>query len=217
MHLKRSNVSPSWTIPRKGTKYVAVASHDKNKSVPLIVVMRDTLKLVKTKKELEKALKENHVQINHKHITDVNYPIGLFDILTLPSEKKQYKLTFNTKGKLVFNEVSDKESEHKVFKVMSRTMMKGSKMQVNLSNGKNIITKDKMKTGDSVVVDLKTGKILKIIGLEKGKTAFVIKGKHIGKHGKIGEIIERGGKHLAKMTSDDSRINVWTKNLIVIE
>lgn len=48
-------------------------------------------------------------------------------------------------------------------------------------HGKNIISKEKVNTGDSLLLNLKDNKIIKIITMEKGKNIFVIKGKHIGK------------------------------------
>ena len=41
MYLKRNCIGKFWPVPRKGTKYQAVATHDKNESIPLIVVARD--------------------------------------------------------------------------------------------------------------------------------------------------------------------------------
>jgi len=84
-------------------------------------------------------------------------------------------------------------------------------------HGKNIISKEKAKTGDSVVLNLKDNKIIKIIPMEKEKEVFVIKGKHAGHRGKISEIMERGGKSIAKIISDEGKVNVWIKNIIVIE
>jgi len=52
--------------------------------------------------------------------------------------------------------------------------------------------------------------------MEKGKDAFVIKGKHAGINGKIIEIVDRGGKQLAKISFGEEKINVWVKNIIVV-
>ena len=84
-------------------------------------------------------------------------------------------------------------------------------------HGKNIISDGKANTGDSALLNLKDNKILKIIPMEKSQNAFVIKGKHAGYSGKIDEIMERGGKSIAKITSEEGKVNVWTKNIIVIE
>ena len=56
MHLKRSSIGKFWPLPRKGNKYLAVSSHDKTKSIPLVVVIRDILQLVGNRKELQKLI-----------------------------------------------------------------------------------------------------------------------------------------------------------------
>lgn len=216
-HVNRQNIGKFWAVPRKGTKYLAVASHEKKESIPLVVVFRDILKIVRNKKELQRAINEKQIQINHKEIRDTNYPISLFDIISIPSTKQNYKALLSKHKKMVFEEISDKDTQTKIFKILSKTILPKGNMQFNLMHGKNIITKEKAKTGDSVLLNLKDNKIIKIIPMEKGKNAFVIKGKHAGHVGKIDEIVSRGGKQIAKISSDEGKVNVWTKNIIVIE
>src|SRR3989344_4613496 len=100
MHLKRNKIGNFWPIPRKGNKYLAVASHNKNESIPLSVILRDILKLVKNKKELKRVLNEKQILINHKQIKETNYPVGLFDILTIG--KKNYKVVLSENKKMIF-------------------------------------------------------------------------------------------------------------------
>ena len=57
MHIKRKTIGNFWPVPRTGTKYMAVPSHEENNSLSLILVIRDVLKLVKTKKELKKVIR----------------------------------------------------------------------------------------------------------------------------------------------------------------
>lgn len=220
MHLKRNKIGKSWPIPKKGTKYVAMSTHNQTESISLIVVARDILKIVRNKKELKKIINEKQVLINQKQIRDINYPVCLFDILTLLSSNKNYKASLSEIKKISFVEVSEKESQVKIFKVKSKKILSGKKVQLNLMHGKNIISKEKADVGDSVVFNFKENKIEKIIPMQKGKQAFVTKGKHAGVKGTIENIIERGGKNIAKIkisnpNSKESKINVWVKNLIV--
>lgn len=217
MYLKRNKIGKFWPVPRKGTKYLAVPSHNKNESVPLIVVMRDILKLVKTKKELKKVLNEKKIQINYKEIREVNYPVCLFDIVSIPKIDKYYRVLLSKFKKITLEEISEKDAKTKVFKVINKKILLGKKIQLNLMHGINMISNEKVNTKDSIVLDLKEKKIVKIIPLEKGKNVFVIKGKHIGKKGKIEEIIKEGGKEIVKITFDNEKINVWTRNIILIE
>jgi len=216
-HVNRQNIGKFWGIPRKGTKYLAVASHEKKESMPLVVVLRDVLKLIRNKKELQRVINEKMIEINHKEVRDTNYPVCLFDVINMPSAKKNYRALLSAHKRMVFEEISDKEAQTRIFKIMSKKILPGNKIQFNLMNGKNIITKEKAKTGDSIVLSLKDNRIAKIIPMEKGKNAFVTKGKHAGHKGTINEIVTRGGKEIAKISSDEGKVNVWTKNIIVIE
>jgi len=217
MHLKRNNISKFWPVPKKGTKYVAVSSHNQNESLPLVVVLRDVLKIIINKKELQRAINEKKISVNGKIVHDTNYPIALFDVINLNEMKKNFKATLSTEKKMTFEEVSNKDAESKIFKVLNKKILGDKKIQLNLMHGINVISKEDVKTGDSVLLNLKEKKILKTIKMEKGKNAFVVKGKHAGKKGKIEDIVERGGKKIAKISEKSNKLNVWTKNIIVIE
>ena len=215
MHLKRTEAEKFWSVPRKGTKYIAVPSHNKKNSIPLIVMMRDVLRLVNNKKELKKILNEKQIKINNKIIHDVNYPIGLFDIISFLN--KNYRAVLDENKKISLEEISKNDASTKLIKIIGKKVLKNGKIQLNLIDGRNIIQKEKVNIGDSMVFNFSNNKIDKIIKMEKGKTAYVIRGKHVGASGKIEDIIERGGKKLAKINTKNKKINVWVKNIIVME
>ena len=79
-----------------------------------------------------------------------------------------------------------------------------------------MIIKDEVNVDDSIVLNFKNNKVERIIKMEKGKTAYVIKGRHTGEKGKIESIEEIGGRKIAKIDSD-KKVNVWIKNIIVME
>jgi small subunit ribosomal protein S4e len=216
-HVNRQNIGKFWPIARKGTKYLALASHDKSDSIPLVVVLRDVLKVVRNRKELQRVINEKQIQINHKEVQNTNYPVCLFDVINIVSNKKNYQAILSKHKKMIFNEVSDKEAESKIFKVSDKKILPGEKIQINLMHGKNIISDEKVKTGDSILLNLKDNKIMKVLPMEKGNNAFVIKGKHAGYSGQIDEIVSRGGKEIAKIRSEEGKVNVWTKNIIIIK
>ena len=157
MHLKRQKISKFWPVSRKGTKYVAVATHNKNEAIPLLVVMRDVLKLVKNKKELKKLINDKKIQINHKEIRETNYPICLFDVINLPDIKKNCRAMLSKQKKIIFKEISEEEAKTKIFKVLNKKILGKGKTQFNLMHGKNIISNEKIKLGDSIVLNLKKG------------------------------------------------------------
>ena len=215
MYKNRKTIGNFWPIPRKGTKYLSVSLHNKRNSIPLVVVMRDILKLIRTKKELKKAINEKQIAINGKEIKDTNYPLGLFDILTLKKLKKNYRVELGENGKFVFIEVHDNEATSKTIKVIGKKVIGKNKIQLNLADGSNILSNEKLNLEDSVLINFKDKKIDKIFKMEKGNYGYVFKGKHIGTNGKIVDVIERGGKKLAVIDHGE-KVRVWVKNVIVI-
>ena len=216
-HLKRQGIGKFWPIKRKGTTYLAVATHNQKESIPLVVVLRDVLKIIRNKKELQRILNEKQVLINQKEIRETNYPIGIFDKISLISAKKYYTARLSENKKMIFEEISAKDAETRTYRVMDKKILRGKKTQVNLGQGKNILSDEKVNIGDSMILNLKDDKIKKVIPMEKGKNGYVIHGKHAGISGNIEDIIERGGKKLARILKDKEKINVWIKNIIMIE
>lgn len=207
----------TWPLPRKGTKYVAVASHNKREGIPLVVLLRDVLRLAENRREVKKILNEKIVEINKKRVRDIRYPVCLFDVVSFPEIKKNYRLMFSEKKKIILKEISEKESETKIFKVMNKKLLKKNIVQINLMHGKNINSKENIKVGDSVMLNLKNNDIIKILPLEKKREVFVMSGKHLGISGKVEDIFERGNKIIAKINYKNKKINVWIKNLIVVD
>lgn len=196
---------------------MAVPSHNKNESIPLVIILRDILKIINTKKELKKILNEKQILINQKLIRDTNYPVNLFDILTIVREKKNYSVILSEFHKFEFKEISDEQALKRVYKILNKKILSQGKIQLNLMQGRSVISDKPIKTNDSIILNLKNNNIEKIISLEKGSTGYAFKGKHTGISGKILDIINQGGKKLAILDFNSDKVNVWIKNLIVIK
>tara|TARA_Y100000310_G_scaffold132739_1_gene131707 strand:- start:528 stop:1157 length:630 start_codon:yes stop_codon:yes gene_type:complete len=185
MHLKRSHLSRKLPVPKKGTKYLARANNHVKDGVPVVVAVRDMLKLARTAKEVKFMIKNNLLKINGKNIKDLKESLRLFNIF---EADKIYELGILPTGRFKFDE---KKTTTRLCKVSGKSFLKNKKVQLNLHDGTNILVlqKDETKIGDSVELDF-SGKIIKIISLEKGKKVTVTSGKNVGLHGKIQEIIE---------------------------
>lgn len=216
MHIKRRTIKKLWGIPKSGTKYLAVPNHNQNDAVPLVVIMREILGLVKTKKELKKIINEKKILVNGKIVKETNYPITLFDSLSIPSIKKYYKAELNSTH-LEMKEIPEKEAEKRIFKIIGKKVISGKKVQINLSNGRNLISNEKVKTGDFVLFDTVKNKILKVISLEKNMDVIVIGGKHIGSSGKIETMVKEGENVIAKIKSKEGEISTNVDNLFAKE
>ena len=198
MHLTRSDAIKALPIPRKGTKYVARASSHLHDSVPVVIAVRDMLKLARTANEVKKMIQQKILKINGRSVKDYRESILLFNIF---EADKTYELSILPTKKFFFKESGKKES--RLCKVVGKSIVRKGLTQINLHDGSNILTKDKINVGDSVYLDF-NGKIKKHITLDKDKEAFVFSGKYAGQQIKITDV--EGNKIKVKMKGDTAEL-----------
>lgn len=198
MYQTRAKSSTKLPIPRKGTKYIAKALVDPQNSVPVVIAVRDMLKLARTSKEVKEMIKQKLLRINGKDVKDVKDSIRLFNIF---KADKIYILTLLSTGRFTLEETKEK---NRLCKVLNKTMLKGKKIQLNCHDGSNIISDNKIKTHDTIYLDDK-GKITKHVPFEKGKECVIISGKYIGKRGKILSL--ENGKAKVKFKDKEAELN----------
>ncbi len=99
MYLKRQKVPKSWPIFRKGTKYVVKPRFDAKRSLPLLVILREMLKVVQNRKEAKHTIHMKQILVNNKSATDEKSSVLLFDTINLIPSKKYFSLELSNKGK----------------------------------------------------------------------------------------------------------------------
>lgn len=182
MHLTRKSSTIKLPIERKGTKYIARASSHLSNSVPVVIAVRDMLKLAKTAKEVREMIKNKLLKLNFKHVKDYRESVRLFNIL---EADKLYELLVLPTKKFAF--VPAKNKDQRLCKVTNKTLLGKSIIQLNLHDGTNVLSKEKIKVEDSVYLD-KNNKIKSHISIEKGKKVFVFSGRYAGNMATISEI-----------------------------
>lgn len=214
-HLKRQEMPKTWPVRRKGTAYIVRPKFGLKKGIPLLIVLRDILKVAKDRKEVKKAIYEKKILINSRSGRNEKEVLQLFDSLCLIPSKKYYRITLSEKGKFKLEEIKENDSEEKISKVINKKILKGKKIQLNLSDGRNFFSDIKCKVNDSVIVDLKNKKIKECLSLNKEAEAFIIEGKHTGKKGKIIGFSENNKMVELKMGNDKK--SVLIKHIMVIK
>jgi ribosomal protein S4E len=217
-HIKKSTMSKTWPVPRKGKRkrFVARPSHAGNKGISLLFALRDILKIVKTRKEAKHMVFGGDVKINNNVRGDENFPIKVLDVINLEKAKKNYRLEILNR-KFSLKEISDKEAEKKVVKISGRKILSGGEVQMNLEDGQNILTKEKFSVRDSVILNTKENKIDKILPLKEGANVEIISGKHAGEKGKIirFEELARSKNYVIKL--EDKEVSLPSNIVLVIE
>jgi small subunit ribosomal protein S4e len=190
-HQKRVTVPVSWPIARKTHAWVAKTSpgpHSSEDSMPLVMVVRDMLKLVDNAREAKRALYEGKVLVDGKVQKDYKLPVGIFDVISVPLSNQQYRVLKDEKG-MFYLSLLEAGAVRKLARIENKTFLKGKKQQLNLSDGSNKLVEGEFKVGDSLVLSLPEKNIEERIGFEVGNLAMVVGGKHTGQTGKIKEII----------------------------
>lgn len=190
--LKRLLAPEFWKLPKKVKKWVVSprpGPHPKFYCIPLQILVRDILKLVETGKEARTIIKKGEILVDGKPRKDHAYPVGLFDVISMPRTKQNYRVVPDVKG-LALVEIPEKEADKKICKIENKTILKKGKLQLNLHDGRNLLTDNKdYKTGDSILMELTSLKILQHLALEKGNIGIVSEGANVGNIGKIVDIV----------------------------
>ena len=220
MHLKRQKVPKNWPIYRKGTKYVVRGNCSLEKGVPLLIILRDMLNIVQNRKEAKKAIHEKYILLNNKITKDEKNSALLFDTLTIIPSKKYYRIGFSNNGKFEVKEIKENETNYKIAKVVDKKILRGKKIQLNLSDGRNFLSDIKCKINDSVLINFKDKKIDKCLPFKEKAKVIIFSGKHSGKIGIINKIkTERKMAELSikKDSKEKEVIDVLIKQLMIIE
>ena len=208
----------SWPIPRKGKgkRFISVPSHATSKGISLLFLLRDVLKIAKTKKEVRFMALNGLVKVNNKVRKNENFPLQVFDVINLEKAKKNYRLEIVNR-KFSLKEISDKEANEKVVKIIGKKTLGKNKIQINLDDGQNMVTKEKFSVGDSVVLNTVESKIVNILPLKEGANVEIISGKHAGEKGKLVgfEELVRGKNYRVKLESLE--VSLPFKTILVIK
>lgn len=191
-HQKRIAAPRSRRIERK-TAYWTVkprpGPHPGDRSVSLLLLVRDVLKLADNSREAKRVLNESNIVVNGRVRKDHKFPVGVFDVLSIPVLKTNYIALLGDKGKLSLVKIGEKEASMKLCRVNDKRMLKEGTIQLNLHDGRNILPGEKLgeqiKTHDSLLLSLPDNKILQHFAYKEGSKAMVVGGKHSAQTGEI--------------------------------
>lgn len=193
-HMKRYSMPEFWPLARKTESYVTTplpGPHRKYECIPLKVIVRDSLGLAETAGEARKILNSGKVLIDKKVRKEPRFPVGFMDVFEIPEMHLRYRVSIGRRG-LVLEKLNDEGASVKLCKITGKVSLKGGAQQLNLHDGRNILSKHPYRIGDSIMIGLPGQRILKHYPLRKGESAIIIAGRNMGVSGRIKEIKERG-------------------------
>ena len=220
-HLKRQQSPKNWPIERKGTAYLVRPNYNGENGVPVLIAVRDMLKLAKNRKEVKHAMNSKQVTLNHRPIFSDKDTVQLFDVITIIPAKdskhgeKNYKLVMGKNKKFGLQEISIAQAGHKLAKIINKKTLRGNKTQINLSDGRNFLSDIKCSVNDSALVNLKSKRLEKCLPMKQGERVIVYAGKHAGEEGKIIAVEKENNR--VKLEIENESVDILIKQIMVLE
>lgn len=188
--VKRQLAPTFWAIKRKESRFilrVKPGPHPKHRAYPLGMVLRDVLKIASTMHEAERILNAGKVKVDGVVRRDSNLAIGLMDVIELATGQV-YRMVPKDSALLTSVAIEDSEKGVKLVRVTSKTIIKGKKIQYGFHDGKTLISDQKLKVGDTCMIDLPKVQVKNHVAFEKGSTALIITGENAGTVGRIEDV-----------------------------
>ncbi|HEV2429661.1 MAG TPA: 30S ribosomal protein S4e [Thermoplasmata archaeon] len=192
--LKRVASPRSWTVPRKGTKWIKRPSpgpHAQGESIPLLLLLRDVRHTVSSAREARLIARSGTLLVDGKVVRDLDRGIGLMDALTLAAPTPEhFRLLKDRRGKLVLVPIEPSEARVKLGRVRFKHAVRGGKVEVTLHDGRNLLVEptSPYRVGDSLKIELPTQKVVAHLPLAPGQLAYVAGGSHVGEVARVDRI-----------------------------
>ncbi|HTP53606.1 MAG TPA: 30S ribosomal protein S4e [Thermoplasmata archaeon] len=192
--LKRRAAPRSWTVPRKGTKWIKRPSpgpHAQDRSIPLLLVLRDLRRIVTSAREARILVGSGAVRVDGQVIDDLSRGIGLMDTVSFAKPLDQhFRMLHDRRGKLVLVPIPSTEAAVKIGRVRFKHAVRGGKVEVTLHDGRNFVVaaSTPYHVGDSVKISLPGQKVVEHFALKPGVLAFVAGGSHVGELARVEKV-----------------------------
>jgi len=198
-HLKRLNAPRHWMLDKMGGTWAprpSAGPHKLRECLPLVLVLRNRLKYALTRRECVMIVMRRLVKVDHKVRTDLNYPAGFMDVLSLEKTDEHFRLLYDTKGRFILHRITPKEAQFKLCRVTQVGV--GSKATIGRNpfqtgraaaipyivthDGRTIRYPDpEIKVHDTIKLDLTTGRITECVKFDIGNVCMVTKGANCGR------------------------------------
>ena len=221
-HQKRLSVPNSWPVERKEQTYTvkAGAGPHGEEGVPLLIVLRDVLGYVDSKKEARYALEQDSILVNGKALSDEQRPIGMFDILAFVEREEYYRVFPDEGGRLALTEIDADAADSRLGKVVKKQQVAGGDTQLTLHDGTTLLADDDTITqNDSIVVSNDDKSVVAHFSYEEGALVTAVDGEHAGEIGTVDEIQVTTGssQNNVLVDQDDGRFETVEDYVVVID
>uniref|UniRef100_A0A2K6UIC7 40S ribosomal protein S4 n=1 Tax=Saimiri boliviensis boliviensis TaxID=39432 RepID=A0A2K6UIC7_SAIBB len=165
-HLKWVAAPKHWMLDKLTGVFAACPStgpHKLRECLPLIIFLRNRLKYTLTGDEV-KICMQRFIKIDGKVRTDITYPAGFMDVISIDKTEENFRLIYDTKGRFAVHRIPYLVTHD------ARTIRYPDPL---------------IKVNDTIQIDLETGKITDFMKFDTGNLCMVTGGANLGRIGVI--------------------------------
>ncbi len=224
-HLKALAAPRFWPILRKEYKWVVKPSpgpHPIERSIPLLLIVRNILGYAKTAREARRLIAEGHFKVDGRVRRNYKYPVGLMDVIEIVDTQEYYRVIPVPIKVMDLIKIDKEEARFKLCRIENKTTVKGGHIQLNLHDGRNILIRvsdpqnpeeDVYKTLGTLQVTIPEQEIMKYIPLKEGVIAIISGGRNVGRVGRVISIQRGMRRYRSIVTLEDKHGNKFQTSL----
>lgn len=191
-HLKRLAAPKSWGLNKMGGTFAPkpiAGPHRSSEAIPLCILLKK-INLASTKKEIKYICRSNFVKINNRVRTEKNFPVGLFDVLTIEKTNENYRLLYSINKRFYLHKITSEEATTRLCRVLKKNVEENVPYTYTEDGCSIRFVDPSINVADTIRVDM-NNKVIGHIKFEEGKLAMVTRGNNLGCIG----VIQRIEKH----------------------
>jgi len=221
-HLKRLNAPKHWMLDKLSGVFAPRPSsgpHKLRESLPLILFIRNRLKYALSYDEAKKIVMQRLIKVDGKVRTDMTYPAGYMDVISIEKTSENFRLVYDVKGRFAVHRITPDEASYKLCKVTKQATGPKGVPYIVTNDGRTIRYPDPLiKVNDTVQVNVQTGKVMDFIKFESGNLCMITGGHNIGRVGTITTLEKHPGSFHIVHVKDSAGHNFATRmgNVFVI-
>jgi len=202
-HLKRLNAPKAWFLNKLGGTWAprpSTGPHKLRECLPVCLILRNRLKYALTRREAQMICMRRNIKVDGKVRTDMNFPAGFMDVVSIDRTNEHFRLLFDTKGRFTLVAEKGEAAQTKLLRVRSVAKAKkatagrnpfqqgqsASIPYLTTHDGRTIRYPDPdIKVDDTIRFNFKTNEIVGFFKFSVGNVAMITKGANQGRVGVI--------------------------------
>lgn len=191
-HLKRLAAPKHWMLDKLSGAFAprpSTGPHKLRECLPLVIFLRNRLKYALNYDEARKIMMQRCVKVDGKVRTDLTFPAGFMDVISIEKTGELFRLIFDVKGRYAVHRISEQEAKFKLCKVKRISVAPKGVPFLVTHDGRTIrYPHPDIGLHDSVVLDIASGKVTDFIKFDTGNKVMITGGHNVGR---VGLIINR--------------------------